>query len=131
MNNTLSLSLEEYEALISLAREGTKDDAGQVNHDLAKRLDDFLLGIERANSFVRDGLWVQWQEADQPLPPTARFPEVWPPTQRAYIEYCTRRVTLSDVESVLRTQARRPLSVLVTKDPGATYGWTELSKHFR
>lgn len=125
-----TLTQEEYEALIAFAREGTKNDAGQVKHDLALRLDAFLRSIERNNDITRDAVWVQWQELDEPLPPGTRFPEVWPPEKRVYIEFVTRLVARADVNDALEQNARNPTSVLVTRDPGATYGWTELDKFF-
>lgn len=125
-----TLTQEEYEALIAYAREGTKDDAGQVNHELAVRLDAFLRSIEKKNGVERDGVWVQWQELGEPLPQGTRFPEKWPPDKRVYIELVTRKVAKADVTDALRQNAKTPISVLVTRDPGAMYGWTELDKFF-
>ena len=126
-----TLTQEEYEALIALAREGTKNDEGQVtNHDLAVRLDAFLRSIEKNNGIERSAVWVQWQELDEPLPPGTRFPEEWPPRMRVYIELISRRVARSDVDDALRQNATNPTSVLVTSDPGAMYGWTELDDFF-
>jgi hypothetical protein len=125
-----TLTQEEYEALIALAREGTKDDDGQVDHDLAVRLDAFLRSIEKNNGIERDAVWVQWQELDEPLPAGTRFPEVWPPEKRVYIELIGRRVAKADVDDVLRQNAKNPTSQMVTSDPGAMYGWTPLSDYF-
>jgi hypothetical protein len=125
-----TLSQEEYEALIAFAREGTKNDEGQVNQDLALRLDAFLRSIEKTNGVERDAVWVQWQELDEPLPPGTRFPEKWPPEKRVYIEFVTRKVAKSDVTDALQQNATNPTGVLVTRDPGAMNGWTELDKFF-
>jgi hypothetical protein len=125
-----TLTQEEYEALIALAREGTKNDAGQVDHDLAVRLDAFLRSIEKNNGVERDAVWVQWQELDEPLPAGTRFPEEWPPKMRVYIELIGRKVAEADVRDVLRQNATNPTSEMVTSDPGAMYGWTPLDDYF-
>ena len=68
MSFPLSLDQEQYEALIALARKGaTGDDA--------RRLDAFLQDLEAKNGIIRNTLWVQWQELNQPLPPGTNFPE--------------------------------------------------------
>lgn len=120
----LQLSQQDYEALIALSRKGTS------TPDEERRLDTFLRSIEKNNGITRYGLWVQWQEQDQPLPPTARFPERWPPELRFFIELISRPISRSDVEAVLKQKARKPATVLVTKDPGATIGWSTLDQHF-
>lgn len=125
-----TLTQEEYEALIALAREGTKNDEGQVDHDLAVRLDAFLRSIEKNNGIERDAVWVQWQELDEPLPPGTRFPEEWPPRMRLYIELISRKVAKADVVEALRQNAKNPTSEMVTSDPGAMYGWTPLDDYF-
>lgn len=126
-----TLSREQYEALIAYAREGTKDADGNPIHDKAVALDDFLVSIERANGITRYQLWVQWQELDEPLPAGTRFPESWPPQLRVFIEQVTRTISRSDVDAVLLSNAKNPTSVLVTSDPGAKYGWTEIDAYFR
>jgi hypothetical protein len=127
---SFTLTQEEYEALIALAREGTKNDAGQVDHDLSVRLDAFLRNIEKNNGIERDAVWVQWQELDEPLPPGTRFPEEWPPKMRLYIEFISRKVSKADVDEALRQNAKNPTSEMVTSDPGAMYGWTPLEDYF-
>ncbi len=123
--STITIDLQEYESLVALARVGTKSDP-----EKARQLDAFLRILEKKNNIIRDVLWVQWSEMDQPLPPTTRFPTTWPPSQRHYIELVTRRVSRADVEDVLEHHARKPVDVLVTKDPGATLGWTSLDQFF-
>jgi hypothetical protein len=126
-----TLTREEYEALIAFAREGTKDADGTPIHDKAVALSDFLVSIEKKNGITRDAVWVQWQELDQPLPPNTRFPEKWPPEMRIFIEKVLNPVSRVDVDEVLEANAKNPTSILVTRDPGALYGWTELEAFFR
>lgn len=128
---TFTLTTEEYEALVALAREGTKDVNGSPIHDKAVVLNDFLVSLEKKAGITRDLLWVQWQELDEPLPPGTRFPERWPPEKRVLLEYVTRRISRADVEEVLNANAKNPTSVLVTRDPGALFGWMELDAFFR
>lgn len=125
-----TLGQQQYEALLSLARLGAEG-----SQERLLRLDAFAKSIETSNGVERSGLWVQWQDANTPLPPTARFPDVWPPEQRAYIEFIStpdnpRKVTKSDVEALLDNRARAPVSVLVTPDPAARVGWTSLEEYF-
>lgn len=120
----LPLSQQDYEALIALARKGA------ATPDDRRRLDTFLVSLEKASGITRYALWVQWQEQDQPLPPTTRFPEVWPPQMRFLIELISRPIALVDVNAVLQQQARKPTNVLVTKDPGAVVGWSTLEQFF-
>lgn len=127
---TFSLTQQQYEALIALAREGTKDADGNVVQDKALRLDAFLKSIEKDNGITRHALWVRWQETDSPLPPTTNFPEVWPPLLTHYIELISRPIARADVDAVVAAKARRPLTVMVTKDPAALVGWTTLDDYF-
>lgn len=120
----LQLLQQDYEALIALARKGA------AVPDEQRRLDEFLRRIEKDNGITRYGLWVQWQEQDQPLPPATRFPEKWPPEMRFYLELISRPVARTDVAAVLKQKARRPTNVLVTKDPGAVVGWATLEQFF-
>lgn len=124
------LKQAQYEALIALAREGTKTPDGQIDAEKSRRLDSFLGLIEKQNGINRDFVYVQWQELDEPMPPNTNFPDVWPPEKRHYIELITRKVARADVERVLAAKARVPHNVLVTKDPGGRVGWTPLSQFF-
>ncbi len=128
---TFTLNQQEYEALIALAREGTKNDAGQVNQNKAVALDTFLRDIETNNGVERDAVWVQWQEGDQPLPPTTDFPDVWPPEMRFYIELITRKVTRVDVDAVIENQASFAVNIMVTRDPAARVGWLSVDDFFQ
>lgn len=123
------LSRQQYEALIALAREGTKNDEGQVDQSKALALDTFLKKIEKDNGVERYAIWVQWQEMNSPLPPNTNFPEVWPPQMRAYIEKVTGPISRADIDHVLASKAKKPTSILFTKDPGATYGWTPIDQY--
>jgi hypothetical protein len=127
---TFTLRQDQYEALIALAREGTKNDAGDVDLEKSRRLDEFLKLIEKENGVTRDAVWVQWQELDAPLPPGTVFPQKWPPELRHYIEYVTRKVAKADVDKAIETLANNPTSILVTKDPAALVGWTPLNDFF-
>lgn len=126
----ISLSQQEYEALVSLARNGTKNPDGTMNQDLSRKLESFLRLIEEGNDIERHFLWVQWQEADQSLPPTVQFPDKWPPELRTSIELTTRPIAKADVDAVLAKKARTPMNVLVTKDPAGILGWTQVESFF-
>jgi len=125
----IQLTLEQFQALTTLAHQGTMVN-GQVDVNKANNLNSFLKTIERANGITRDILWVQWTESDSPLPPTTRFPDVWPPTMRFFIEQITRKIAKTDVQKVLDAHAKKPVDVLVTRDPGARLGWTALDSFF-
>lgn len=120
----VTLTLEQYQAFVSLARKGatTPDELRAVNH--------FIKDVERANGITRSALWVQWQEAGEPVPPTARFPMEWPKKYRALIERLDRPVARVDVETILEQRAIKPVTVMVTPDSGATLGWTLLDDFF-
>jgi hypothetical protein len=126
----ISLSQQEYEALISLARDGTRNDDGSVDQTKALQLDAWLRQLEENSGITRDAVWVQWQESDQPLPPTTNFPDTWPPELRHYIELVTRPIARADVDAVIETQASMPVNILVTRDPAARTGWTALDDFF-
>lgn len=119
------LSQQEYEALISLAREGASGDTERM-----LMLEEFLKKIEANNGITRSILWVRWQEMSQPLPPTTRFPDVWPPEQEYLIELVGRLVARVDVEAVLAARATSPTNVMVTSDPNKRVGWTTLDDYF-
>lgn len=131
MSFPITLQQSDYETLVELARRGTMDASGQVLPDKARDLDSWLKDLEVANDIHRYAIWVQWQEQDAPLPPGTQFPERWPPEMRAYLALTTRPIARGDVDTLLDSKARNPTNVLVTRDPGATVGWTELSVFFR
>lgn len=121
---SLTVTQEEYESLITLARAGAKTAEQQ------RQLEAWLRLIEKKNNVVRYQLWVQWQEVDSPVPPTARFPEAWPPELRHFIQQFSRPVSKLDVQEALAKKARKPVTVLVTPDPAAELGWTPLDTFF-
>lgn len=116
----MNITVEQYEALVSLARKGAPDQYA---------LDVFLKQIEKDNNITRYLLWVQWQEADSALPPTARFPESWPESLREKIERVNKPIPKSDVLALVNMRARRPVTILVTKDPAATVGWMPVENY--
>lgn len=120
----ITLSQEDYEALIALGRKGLG------GSDEVRNFEAFLNRIEKANNIERHLLWVQWQEADAPLPPGTNFPRSWPPNLRGYIEFLTRPVTKQDVKDLLADRAKKPIEALVTSDPAAIVGWTKLDDYF-
>lgn len=121
---SLTLSQEEYESLATLAR------AGATTPEKQRQLEAWLQLIENRSGIVRYGLWVQWQEADSPMPPNTNFPEKWPPEMRYYLQLFSRQINRADVDAVLSKKARNPVTVLVTPDPGAVLGWTTLAEYF-
>lgn len=121
---TFTLTSEQYSALVALARRGVAGSDGQ------RALEEFLSTIEKANGVVRSSMWIQWQEADAPVP-TTQFPEKWPPEMRYFLEFISRPIARTDVERVLAVKARKPVNVLVTTDPGALVGWTTIEAYFR
>lgn len=127
----LQLEQSEYESLIELARKGTLNADGTVNQELALGLDAWLRYIETKNGVERHFVWVQWQELDAPLPPGTNFPTKWPPELRATIALVGRAIAKADVEALLKTKAKNPTSVLVTRDPAAQVGWTEMDVFFK
>jgi len=127
----ISLSQEEYEALVELARQGTMGAEGVVNVEKARSLTMYLRMLEKKNGIQRYAVWVQWQEADSPLPPGTMFPKKWPPELREYLALTSRPIAKTDVITMLKNRARNPVTVLVTKDPGATVGWQELDVFFK
>ncbi|WP_394831787.1 hypothetical protein LVJ94_35250 [Pendulispora rubella] len=119
------LTNEQYEGLVALARKSA------TTPDALRDIDAFLRRIEASNDIQRHQLWIQWQEADWPIPPTVEFPQTWPPQMRFSLELVSRPIARIDVEEVLKKAARKPLNVLVTTDPGAVVGWTPIELYFR
>lgn len=153
----ITLTTQQYESLVALARKGAELEGTirmyetdptlrplwekartQYGYDpnLVRNLERFLRTIEKSNGIQRYFLAVRWTEANQPLPPRVksaptRFPENWPPQLEGTIEFTTRPIARSDVDAFLSSQALKPLSVMVTSDPGKRVGWTELDVYFR
>jgi hypothetical protein len=119
-----TISQQDYESLIALARRGATD------AETLRSLDSFLKYLEKKNGITRYGLWVQWQEAGKQVPITVSFPQTWPAEMRHYIELITRPIAKADVMTMLTKKARKPLNVLVTPDPAGLIGWTALEAYF-
>lgn len=119
--NTITMTLDQYTSLVALARNGRPD---QVS------LEQFLIGIEKANNITRYLLWVRWQSLDTPLPPTAKFPTNWPPNLQRLIQQINQPISLVQVNQVLTQYATNPVNVMVTSDPNALLGWQTLAQHF-
>lgn len=120
-----TLTQEQYEALIFLARRGAEGDAQKLT-----QLDIFLRDIERTNGITRSFLMIQWQELSAPLPPGTKFPERWPKELRKNIELVSRPVSKADVDAVLEKYAVEATNILVTKDTAGLVGWTPVDQFF-
>jgi hypothetical protein len=125
MAQAFTLTQEEYESLVALARAGTAEDANK-----SRSLETWLQRIEKRNGVVRDLVVVLWQELDQPLPTGTFFPTVWPPTLKASIELVTRPVARVDVDKLLSIRAKNPVSILCTRDPAGVVGLTPIDQFF-
>lgn len=126
----ITLSQEQYEALIALAQRGTVDPDGSMNQERAVGLDTFLRDIERSNNITRYSLWVRWQDPTAPLPPGVRFPKTWPPELQYFLQFITRPIAKKDVLKVVGDRTKNAVNVMVTRDPAALLGWTKLEDHF-
>lgn len=122
----ITLNAEQYTALVALARRGAVVDGT----DAVLKLEEFLRQVEKQGGVTRYFLWVRWQEAKQPLPPTTHFPQSWPPSLQQIIERLDRPIARVDVEAMLKENATSPATVLVTQDPAGQVGWTELDVYF-
>jgi hypothetical protein len=126
----ITLSQEQYEALIALAQRSTVDPDGSMNQERSLVLQRFLVDVEKTNKIVRHSLWVRWQDPTAPLPPGVRFPTTWPPELQYYIQFITRPVAKSDVLAVVAARTANALNVMVTPDPAALLGWTKVNDYF-
>lgn len=131
MGFPLQLEQGDYETLIAFARQGTLEADGTINADKAAGLDAWLRWIEERNGITRSFVWVQWQELDAPLPPGTNFPTKWPPEMRQPLTLVSRSINKADVMALVNSKAKRPTGILVTKDPAALVGWTELDEFFK
>lgn len=127
----ISMTQSDYEALVDLARQGTINVDGTIDQDKSLALESFLVSLETAAGIQRYAVWVQWQETGAPLPAGTNFPAVWPPEQRFYLCLTSRPIAKVDVDKLLKSKAREPISVLVTKDPAALMGWQEYETFFK
>lgn len=157
MSQELTINFQEYESLVFLAREGARlvgfMETAATNPRLkpfveaaknyvgtdtnrALKLEAFLKSIEKNNDITRHFLGVRWQELGEPLPPrvagaATKFPENWPPNLEGTIELLTRPIARADVDALLAAQARKPMGVMVTIDPGLRVGWTPVEDYFQ
>lgn len=120
----ITLTGEQYTALVALARKGAE------NPQQKSLLESFLKDLERTNNIVRYFLKVRWQEASSPMPPTTRFPDVWPPELEQDLERIDRPIAKADVNDLIKSVANRPVNVMVTPDPAGLVGWTKLDVFF-
>lgn len=127
---SITLTQEQYEALVSLAQQGTLASDGTTDQDKALTLSAFLADIERANNITRYSLWVRWQDPTAPLPPGVRFPTSWPPSLQYFIQLLTRPITYTDVTTLVASRTPNALNILVTKDPAGLVGWAKLDDYF-
>jgi hypothetical protein len=157
MEPQLTVSFQEYESLVYLARQGARAkgfiEAAERNPQLrplveriqarigsnveeVRHLEEFLKSIEKKNGIVRHFLAVRWQELNAPLPPrtagaATRFPENWPPILEGTMELLTRPICRADVDAFLQPpRAQKPTSIVVTTDPGLIVGWTPIDSYF-
>ena len=120
----ITLTNDQYEQLVGLARQGIGTSAGQND------LNQFLATIEAANNITRYFLWVRWQEIGRIHPVNQPFPENWPPTQEIKIERLTNPITREVVEAAVADRGNNPFNILVTPDPGGVAGWSTIDQYF-
>lgn len=126
----ITLTQEQYEALIALAQRSTTDPDGSTNQVRAIDLNKFLADIEKKNNITRHSLWVRWQDPNAPLPPGIRFPKTWPPELQSFIQFLSRKVTKTDVMGLVNSKAPTAVNIMVTPDPAALTGWTKVDDYF-
>lgn len=128
--SSINLTLEQYEALIALARKSAVNADGSIDQQASNVLDSFLRQIELANGITRSSLWIRWQDPNAPLPPGIRFPETWPPNLQFFLQLITRPIAQSDVMQVVNAATANPQNIMVTPDPAGLVGWTQLAAYF-
>ena len=126
----ITLTQEQYEALIKLAQDSAVQADGSMNQERALVLDKFLADIEKKNNITRYSLWVRWQDPNAPLPPGVRFPKTWPPALQSFIQFISRKVAKTDVMELVNSKAKNAVNVMVTPDPAALVGWTKVDDYF-
>jgi len=128
--SSISLTLEQYEALISLARRSTVNPDNSIDQQQANVLDAFLLEIEQDNDITRSSLFIRWQDPTAPLPPGIRFPETWPPSLQYFLQLLTRPIAKSDVIALVAARTSNAVNIMVTQDPAGLVGWSKLEDFF-
>ena len=124
------LQQEQYEALLSLAQQGTRRPNGTIDQQKALALDAALQDIEQSNGIKRYSLWIQWQDPTAPLPPGVRFPETWPPNLRYFLQLISRPICQNDVTTIVAQRTSNATNIMVTPDPAALLGWTPIAQFF-
>jgi hypothetical protein len=112
----ISMSRDQYETLLAYANR---------HRDDAEGLADLQRSIDATNGVRRYSLFVRWMEQGGSAPSRISIGRGWPPTQQ-FLLTLDRPIERADVDTVLDTQARRPVYVTVTKDVNGVVGWTEL-----
>jgi hypothetical protein len=123
-NERLLLVLE-YDALVALARKGVIDEPDQV-----RTFEALIDNIDARHNVRRYRMILKWQEAGAAPPVGAVFPKTWPPEQTAHVELLGRPIGKVDVDAVLRANARKPVSIVLTLDPAGELGFTTYEAYF-
>jgi hypothetical protein len=127
----ITLTQEQYEALISLAQRGTRRHDGRVDQQQALVLDAALKDIETSNGIVRYQLWIRWQDPTAPLPPgQTNFPKSWPPNLEYFLQFISRPIAKTDVQGIVAQKTPNAVNIMVTPDPAALLGWTPIDTYF-
>jgi hypothetical protein len=127
----ITLSLEQYEALLALAQQGTRSHDGTIDQQKAVVLDEALRDIESSNGIKRYSLWIRWQDPTAPLPPgQTNFPKSWPPNLEYFLQFISRPISKTDVLAIVSQKTPNAVNVMVTPDPAALLGWTPINSFF-
>lgn len=121
---SVTLTEEQFDAFVSLARKGAADT------EKLRHIDAFIRDVEKTNNLVRFRLQIMWQEAASELPASAVFPGVWPPELKALLEQRDRPIAKSDVLALLSRRANKPINIYVTRDIAGELGWQKLEDFF-
>jgi len=128
----LTLTQQNYEALIALAQRSTVQPDGSIDQTKAQELQGYLREIEKANGITRYSLWIRWQDPSTPLPPgwKANFPKTWPPNLQFFLQLISRPLCKNDVLTVVNARTPKAVNIMVTSDLVALVGWTQLDVYF-
>mgnify|MGYP001388193757 CR=1 FL=1 len=121
MSNTVTLGVQDYLALVHLARRGTEDNA---------TLEAAVARINAANGLVRYALAVRWRDKDAVGDvPSVEFPESWPPYLMAVLDKGLP-VSKADVTAMVYARTPRYFGIQVSRDLSGTVGWQDLEVYF-
>jgi hypothetical protein len=129
-SSSISLTLEQYEALIALARKSAVNADGSVDQQQTLVIDGFLKQIEQDNGITRYSLFIRWQDPNAPLPAGVRFPGTWPPTLQFFLQLLSRPIAKSDVLTVVQAKTPNAQNIMVTPDVAGLVGWSKLDDYF-